>query len=257
MLFKDPLVQKKFEEVGIVKLSLLSHNQVSVLSEFVKSNTPILELANKYGFIQGVCIKDRPVKLELDSFIRELITPLCKQHLTGFKALIYTALAKAPGNNSELDLHQDWSLVDESKYCSISLWIPLIDSVIENGAVHVLKGSHKKYLNPRGGSIPSISFSDKEVLKKKMIPMEMKAGEAIFFDQRLLHYSPNNKCENTRISIISSLVPEEAEVYQYYQPESGALEVYRMTDDFFMNYDDFVVEKELRPKGIKVTDFEI
>ena len=178
MLFKDPLVQKKFEEVGIVKLSLLSHNQVSVLSEFVKSNTPILELANKYGFIQGVCIKDRPVKLELDSFIRELITPLCKQHLTGFKALIYTALAKAPGNNSELDLHQDWSLVDESKYCSISLWIPLIDSVIENGAVHVLKGSHKKYLNPRGGSIPSISFSDKEVLKKKMIPMEMKAGEA-------------------------------------------------------------------------------
>lgn len=257
MKFKDKTLQNKVETDGIVKVPFLSSKEVEKLTTFIKNETPMYELTNQLGFVVGVVISEKSIKNKMDKFIREIVNPICETYIDNFKPLVYTAVGKRAGGGSKLDIHQDWSVVDESKFNSLSLWIPLTDITIENGAVHALIGSHNTYRNIRGGNIPSIFSKNKDEIINKMHAFEMKAGEALFFNQRLAHYSPENKTEKTRISVISNLVSQEAEVLLYYKKNDTTLELYKMEDDFYNCYENFIEEKELRPKGIKINEILI
>ncbi len=252
MKFKDNQLHETFLKEGIVKVPLLDKEEVSVLKTYIEKQTPLVEIANECGFIQGVCLTDLTLKKDLDRTISKVVNPKAEALLDNFQSLIYTALGKGANSYSELDIHQDWSLVDEEKHFSISLWIPLVDSTENNGTIHYLEGSHLSYTNKRAGSIPSIFANNSEEIKGKMIPVEVKAGEALLFNQRLVHYSPKNNSGNARISVISSFVPKNAKVIQYYLNENKELETYEMKKDFFFQYDNFLEEKNLRPKGIKI-----
>ncbi len=103
-------------------------------------------------------------------------------------------------------------------------------------------------------SITSI-FSDEELvagLMNRMEVVEVKAGEALLFNQRLVHFSPPNTSEEIRYSIISSLIPSEADALLYYKEQDDSISVFKMKDDFFNNYNNFLEEKDLEPKGIKL-----
>ncbi|MFT4543880.1 MAG: hypothetical protein ACI9EQ_000330 [Bacteroidia bacterium] len=257
MKFKDPRLQHAIEEDGIVKVPFLDAYQIKEMAYYVDNETPVNEVAKEFGFMGGIIINDTPLKKRMDEDLREVLHPICETYFEDFKALVYTVLAKAPVAHSKLEMHQDWSVVDERKHYSLSLWIPLIDSTIENGTLHVVKGSHKTLTNIRGGSIPSIFTEDiVECLMPKMEAIEVKAGEALLFNQRLAHYSPPNTGSQTRVSLISSLVPQEADVLLYFQKDSSTTEVYKMNDGFFVDYDNFLVEKDLQPPGIKVAEFQ-
>lgn len=250
--FKDNQLHETFLKEGIVKVPLLDKEEVSVLKTYIEEKTPLVHMANEYGFIQGVCLTDLALKKDLDETIRKVVHPKAEVVLDNFQSLIYTALGKGANSYSELDIHQDWSLVDEDKYFSISLWIPLIDSNERNGTIHYLEGSHLSYTNKRAGSIPSIFTNNSKEIKKKMKPIEVKAGEALMFHQRLVHYSPINNSNKARISLISSLVPKDATIIQYYLNHNKELETFQMSKDFFFQYDNFIEEKNRRPKGVKI-----
>jgi ectoine hydroxylase-related dioxygenase (phytanoyl-CoA dioxygenase family) len=257
MRFKNLQLQEELERNGIVKIPFLNAAQIEEMSSYIYDDTPVISVAQEFGFMGGVVINDIALKKEMDVRLRKMLNPICESYLENFKALVYTVLAKAPVDHSKLEVHQDWSVVDERKFCSLSLWIPLIDSTIENGTVHAIKGSHNTYTNIRGGSIPSI-FEESMVnqLMPQMEPIEVKAGEALLFNQRLVHYSPKNNSGQTRVSLISSLVPEEADVLLYYQKDEHTTEVYKMDSDFFINYENFMVEKDLKPPGVKIDEFQ-
>lgn len=255
MTFKDSKLQQQLEDEGVVKVPFLNSKQVEDIQHFIKKKTTVLQLAEEQGFMSGVAINDKKEKFKIDEKVRELLDPICSTYLNDYEALVYTVLAKAPTEHSQLDIHQDWSLVDEEKHYSLSLWIPLIDTNIENGTVHVVRGSHKEFNNIRGGSIPSIFHGQlSENLMSRMEPIEVKAGEALLFNQRLVHYSPINQTSTTRISLISSIIPKESDAFLYYREKPDTTEVYKMSRTFFLEYDDFIREKDLRPNGERVKD---
>jgi ectoine hydroxylase-related dioxygenase (phytanoyl-CoA dioxygenase family) len=101
-------------------------------------------------------------------------------------------------------LHQDWSLVDEDKYRSATVWLPLCDSVVANGAIHAIDGSHEMKAYPRGGTIHGKYEHLHEELKGMMKPYECEAGTIMLFDSRVLHYSPPNLSKKYRISVINN-----------------------------------------------------
>jgi hypothetical protein len=176
--------------------------------------------------------------------------------LVNHKLLTYFFLVKGIGGNSILRLHQDWSIIDERKYRAYSLWIPLCDSTTKNGTLYAMKGSHKFPLNIRGTGIPSKYGPLFNEAEKYLKPIKVKAGEALLFDSRLLHYSPPNKSNKSRTAIVNNIIPTISKSRSFHGKQIGdTLEVsqYDVPKDLFIHYDEFNSQKDLpNPKGVFV-----
>lgn len=255
MKFKDSRLQEEFDKIGFVKVPLLSGEDVFLLKKYIIENTPIVDMSNQLGFFQGVCIENKEEKKSLDKYIKSIVNSKLSDLIHNFKPIIYTALAKGSSDNSKLELHQDSSFVDENIDYSMSLWIPLSDSNFENGAIHFLDGSHKTFPIIRCATI-SHDYGDPQKIKDRMQCIDVKAGEVLLFNARLLHYTPNNTSGEIRIAVMSCLVRSDADILQWYKISDSRLEVYKMEDDFFLDYDNFMEEIYQKPNGEKIGEVE-
>lgn len=251
MKFKDSLLQEQIDAIGFVKVPLLNAEEVKDIKQYLLGQTPLEEMTKQYGFTSAVWISNSDTKTHLDAKVRGIVHAKLSTILEDFKALIYSAIGKGIGEKSELSLHQDWSVVDEEKDYSLSLWIPLSDSTLENGAIHFLEGSHKTHPSIRCGSV-SHEYGDPETIINQMNCVEVKAGEALIFYSRVLHYTPNNYSNQMRFAVISCLVSETAEIVQYYKVSDTQLEVYKMEETFYNKYDNFLEQIDQKPNGIKI-----
>ena len=89
-------------------------------------------------------------------------------------------LFKMPSENSELMMHQDWTIVDEGKYYALNVWVPLTDINEKNGALMVLPGSHFRSIQTlRAPTLPFFFSGNENILKEHLVPLYVKAGEAV------------------------------------------------------------------------------
>ena len=114
---------------------------------------------------------------------------------------------KLPGG-SPYPWHQDWvccwrAHTDELITC----FIYLEDANTENGCLWVIPGSHigKPILPFKPGS--RFEIDPAYVDKDKAIPVPLRAGEMIFFDPYLLHFSDLNYTTTSRKAIIYTYNP--------------------------------------------------
>lgn len=114
---------------------------------------------------------------------------------------------KLPGG-SAYAWHQDWSCCWRAFTDNlVTCFIYLDDADETNGCLQVVPGSHaQKIIYPfRQGSrfaIDTASFDQEQI-----VPVPLKAGEMIFFDPYLLHYSALNRSNTPRRSIIYTYNP--------------------------------------------------
>jgi phytanoyl-CoA hydroxylase len=103
------------------------------------------------------------------------------------------ALAKPPLIGSEKPWHQDnayfnWLPLDWVG----TVWIALDDATVENGCMYLLPGEHRR------GPLRHYHTIDCEILPDRIraeqaVPIELKAGGALYFSALLPHQTPPNK----------------------------------------------------------------
>jgi len=245
-IFRDSKKQRQLEREGIVKFPLLDKATVNELNTFFFDLHP--DLPDRFY----VCVEspDRDYKVSIHEKVKRLIQDSLNEHLKTYRPLVYTLQVKPIGDNSELGVHQDWSVTDESKYRSYSLWIPLIDTNVENGGMFAIKGSHRICTNTRGPSIPPPYQGHEAFLISKMEHIPVKAGEALIFDQATLHYTPPNRSDQPRVSIISTIIEADAQLQLYYlnqESEPKSLETYTANDQYWFDYTNYAEERFQRP----------
>jgi len=91
--------------------------------------------------------------------------------------------------------HQDYSFNSGSSN-SLSIWIPLQDTSISEGALLCSAGSHLKGVYENSNGI----IDDRHIFDFKPVPV--KLGEALILDQKLVHKSGVNVSDNIRFSVI-------------------------------------------------------
>lgn len=93
--------------------------------------------------------------------------------------------------------HQDWRSMQGSLN-SMVVWVPLVDINIELGALEIMPQSHLQGLLDSEQD----EWYRKVVFKKEIefIPVEVKAGDALFFSSFLLHQSGDNITDSIRWS---------------------------------------------------------
>jgi ectoine hydroxylase-related dioxygenase (phytanoyl-CoA dioxygenase family) len=102
--------------------------------------------------------------------------------------------------------HQDKSYwPDANSNPVITVWIPLVDSTLENGCLHIIPGTHRKrviqHVKETYSGTGFLAVEDEHVKGKKIVVIPVTAGGAILFNDRLLHMSTPNHSDHVRWSV--------------------------------------------------------
>lgn len=238
-IFKDAEHQRLFDTQGYVKLQFLDEEQVDYLDKLFDELHPELP---EEGFYAGSYFPDFEYKKKASDEIVKTFTKSYERIFTNYTAFGASFLFKIPSENSDLVLHQDWSIVDEQKAVAINCWVPLCDTDVENGTLMVLPGAHNGNFPVHRAPTLNFFFTGKEnQVMDHLVPMNAKAGEAVILNQSLVHYSPPNKSNKIRKAITAGVKTKGAPMQFFYKDpaENESLDVYDMDEDFLIKFEDF------------------
>lgn len=257
-LFKDSELQQQFEKDGCVKIPLLNENEVRELKEFYLSLKH--EHIGSYGFHVSLDSKDENYIKTVFNKLFTVLKPKLNPLIQNYKAFTASYVIKEAGLQNIVPPHQDWSFVDENEFCSATVWIPLMDVNKNNGALGVIKGSHLLFNAPRNSPSPqsrSLLADHLFTLFPFVEVIEMKAGEALVFNNKLIHASPPNTTKDARIGVGIGITQADAQLLHYYEvPNSNIIEVYKVNENFFEKYNNAKLG-DLFNNGLKPVELDL
>lgn len=248
-IFKEIELQERFDRDGFVTLPFLNADQVAQLAELYSEVEP----NPQEGFSSSIYNSDIDLKIQTSGKIASVFQETVDRNFESFRPLGCSFLCKTPGERSFMPVHQDWTVVDESKFGSVTIWVPLIDVNEQNGAMRVLPGSHRFSDVLRSPTLPGAFTGLEHDIYARMQWVKVKAGEAVIFNQALLHASPANLGPVIRPIATFGLVPQDAEMLFYHRLENGKVEKYSVDDDFFLTYNQIGQAPE---NGKKLDEFD-
>ncbi|MFT5827565.1 MAG: hypothetical protein ACI9AB_000512, partial [Urechidicola sp.] len=211
-LFKDENKQKFFEKNGYVKFPMLDIEEVDVLKKFFYEED--LRVLSGYGFNMSMENEDKQKVARIREKIYEIALPKAMEHFYNAKVIAGSFVVKEKNPQGVVPPHQDWTFVEnEGEYYSVTCWIPLVPTKLENGYMGVIKGSHLMYDNIRPSPSPQVPTPLMEhlfTIFPYLEMFEMQPGEALIFDHRTFHASSPNITDNPRIAIGIGFTQQDA-----------------------------------------------
>lgn len=238
-LFKDADLQQAFEKDGYVKINLLSEMEANELKAYYLSLDH--DHIGDYGFHISLENTNADYITGVFKKLFDATLPKLDQYLDDYKAFTSSYVIKEAGLQNIVPPHQDWTFVDEEQFCSATVWIPLMDVNKNNGALGVIKGSHRIFNYPRASPSPQAKslLSDHAFnLFPYVEVIDMKAGEALIFNNKTVHASPPNISGITRIAAGIGITSKNAALRHYYQLPGAeqTIEVYEVNESFFQDH---------------------
>jgi ectoine hydroxylase-related dioxygenase (phytanoyl-CoA dioxygenase family) len=247
-VFLDKDLEQQFQRDGYVVVPFLNEEEVAFLKQkyfdtLTESGGNILEeeanIKDRISYDFTFINKNIDYKRLVFKIITEKFKPNYEKYLDKYKPIIANYIRKQ-SNDGEVPLHQNWAFIDEKKCTSVSIWCPLVDSNQENGTLEITPGSHKRFGEIRGPKIPwELENIKHDIITKHMVPMNVKAGEAVILDDSVVHYSNINQTDGLRLAIQLILIPEEEKSIHYHMsPEKSMnkVEVLEVDVDFYMEF---------------------
>lgn len=246
IIFKSEEHQKTFDRQGFLVLPFLDADELEFLNKTFDELHPDLNLE---GFFSGSYSNDMDYKKKVSDVIVKTFHRAYEKHFTNYQPFGGAFLFKVPGENSDLAIHQDWTIVDEEENVALNCWVPLQDIDEHNGALHIVPGSHyDKYKSLRSPTLPFFFSGNDEDVQAAALPIYVKAGEAVILNQSVIHGSVPNHSSQVRKAITAGVKSKDAQMYFHYKvPEKDELEVFKMDDSFLISFKNFFEDIGKRP----------
>jgi ectoine hydroxylase-related dioxygenase (phytanoyl-CoA dioxygenase family) len=255
--FIDPATQRDFEVNGFAVVDFYNSAEIDQLNTFFQS----IQKMPRRGFFPTTFFQDKETREQIHEHVVASGKRAIDSIFKDIRIVHGSFIIKNPDKESELRLHQDMSLVDESKYAGVNIWVPLIDLTTENGALYVLPGSHRIFPTYRGASIPNMYDTHTHFIKDYLTPLYLKAGQAVIFDQSIIHYSPPNRSGKIRITTNIFITQQDAKYRMYYYDktrQTEPIEIFEQADDFMSAFMQFGYDIYARPeigRSLGFTDY--
>lgn len=247
------------QDIGYVINANIGKEALHSLQELYSKHHNVKE--EKGGMFYSLYSLNLDYRKKINDEILKILSPFYNELFQHYKTVINSFIVKYNGEESAFSLHQDSTSLDENVYSPLSVWIPLQDTNIDNGCLCVVPQSHKIFYPYRGISFPTPFSNIENTLRKYLEPIEMKAGDILLFDNRLVHYSPANHSSKPRIVAMSGIFPQEAKLINCFQDnslENAPLEIYEQDDDFLLKGKNFYHDCTARPTlGKKAKEISI
>ena len=252
-ILKDPLLDIQLLEEGYVVIPFLSPGEISDLKAFYyQFNSERLE-----GMSATAHLPDIDMRMQMNDRIKAVFQRAVGETFANANALGGSFIAKGKGNAGTLSPHQDWNIVDEDHYRSFNIWVPLVDLNATNGAICVMPKSHLWLKSYRSVNIGSAYNGVEPLLWQKMSRLDMKAGEALVYDHRLIHASGENKTDEIRLAAVFGIIPDEADMFYYHKKDETTIEVYESNKEFFLYENIFEGPQKLKKVNELPYDFPL
>lgn len=254
-IFQDTTLQINFETSGFVIVNLLNETDLISLSEIY--NQYLGKNVFDHFTTSNVSLPSE-LKFEIANSIDKIVSPKLADLMSDTTFWPGAFLIKPPGEESEFKAHQDWTFVDEEKFVSGNVWIPLTDVHIHNGCLSVIESSHYPNIRSiRSQTIPDFFHTNREVIKPFLKPIHLKAGQALIFNHSLIHHSYSNTSGINRIAVSKGFNSAEATLMHYLKTSDQTAELYEMPKDFVFSYDNLedLKHKPINGKIIKTLSY--
>ena len=252
-LFADPALQAEMRRSGVVLgPKVLDAAQLADLDRLAR------DVVDRVGGSDGLFltvgrILDPAIRKEVITATAEVVLPALEPFFVEDAELLGSALQiKPPSESSELNPHQDSSLVDERRWPSVYAWIPAADTDERNGGLFVLPGSHRFGNRQRTLNVPWQLESYIEAMRERGTSLRVEAGQVVFFDSATVHWSPPNRSDQLRVAVNSFVKPSAAPLLHFFADERtspGTVEAYEIDVGFFL--DERIMERPIaRHRGL-------
>lgn len=241
-LLADPEIQERLRRAGYVECGrVLDDGQLLAVRQVAFDFLDSLTEPWGEAFLTTGRISDPVLRAEATQRTADLVLPALAPYFIPEVRLRGSALQiKPPSHSSELNSHQDSSLVDERRWLGVYAWIALDDTGVHNGGLHVLPGSHRFGNLQRTLNIPWQLARFGEIMAELSVPLAVPAGSLVLFDAATVHSSPPNHSEEIRLAVNSFASHRDAHLMHYFRDETttdGTVEAYEIDDNFFFEAD--------------------
>jgi Phytanoyl-CoA dioxygenase (PhyH) len=234
-ILKSKELQGKLDELGFVKFKLLSAVD---LIELEKIYARFLGNENLQYFTSTNIFKDVQWREEISKQISAVIFDKLSDCFQNVKLWNPAFLIKPAGENTEFKMHQDWTFVNEDKFVSGNIWMPLTDTDELNGTLYFIPRSHYRFINTkRYQGVPYFFDGNEKLLKEFCIPITVKAGEAVVFYHSIIHYTPPNLSQQPRAVVASAFNSAKTGLSFFLRTGENFVEEYSMPDNYVFYYE--------------------
>lgn len=233
--FRSQQLEARFAANGYVVVDFFSLEAVERLKHEVVEFYPPTG-----GFATSVEIADEPYRRRVHSWLADAFRDRAAELFTDHQMNLTAVAIKWPGEEGLKPIHQDWTFSDETRFRSVNVWVPLVDTAASNGALAVLPGSHRVLSRVRPAPRFPTGYADPvaELDFDDLQSVDIPAGHAIVMDLGLVHGSPVNQGADPRVVVAANFLPTASPISYYYCNADDEIERYAVPDaSFFQRFD--------------------
>lgn len=240
-VFVDPTQEESLRRDGFVTIPFLAPATVQHIRQLIEALDPDDGFAptgqaptNPRTYHCTFLDVSDAYKQEFDRLIREHLTEAVESLLVGYRLLVANCYAKQPGMG-EFEAHMNWHLTAHPGDITLTFWVPLQDCSDQNGTLNVVPGSHKItpwIAHPRGDHF----FSDysQKVIDDYYEPVDVALGEAVVFDDSLIHGSGPNGSNGVRFALQIEAIPCESVPIVHYPRSDGQFDLLDGSEQLYL-----------------------
>lgn len=239
----DPEQETALRRDGYVVVPLLSPDTVAELREAYTRIVP----PGDHGLTVDYMRPDRSVMRALRDLLDPVWTRALATTFVGYRPVMTTFVAKAPGPESGMFLHEDRSYVDEDRARAYTVWVPLDDVGPDraNGGLEVVPGSHRLATRLGGSHTPDLFRPYERFLRSRLVPVTATAGDAVVYDTRALHASGPNLTDAPRLALVCAVAPVDEDLLHVVATSRTRRRVHRVTPEFFVEHHPRDIERAM------------
>jgi hypothetical protein len=253
--FRDPSAEATYRDEGFIVMPFLARDEVEHLRAGYRALVP----PGDHGLTVDFMRPDRRYMYE----ILELVEPVLRRRLPevfiDHRTVLNTFVTKHPGPASNMYLHEDRTLVDERRFRSGTLWIPLVDvgPTHDNGTLELVPRSHRLNRTMAGTDTPELFRPYEAHLLGRLRPVAVPAGHALYYDMRTLHASQPNRSSEPREALVCAVAPRQADLIHVIGTSRRHRRVHRIDEAFFLDVHPHAVDSEgLLPRWPLIHEFD-
>lgn len=215
-MFDDLELQRRFDRDGFVAVPLLSPAEAEDARRRVKAIYEARDQAADAASLEqayhvSLLHPDRDYRFAAHAMVREILAERVTRLIPDYRLLVGSFVVK-PAGAEALSLHRDWRMTAEAAEATLTCWCALEDVTAANGALAFIPGSHRVLAdNVEGPALPSFFSRYGDGLRRPEQIVPVRAGEALIFDYRVLHWSAPNASAETRLALSTAFIPAAAQ----------------------------------------------
>jgi hypothetical protein len=228
--------------VGYTRIDgFLSADEVRDCREALSAAIDLLDRPLGPHWFPTALLPEEHVRSAISTGLRPVIEPKLSTILEPdvLELVRFDCSVKPPAPESGLGPHQDFALIDEDRWTSLYVWIPLCDTDAGNGTLHVVPGSHHFSNRVRSQHVPAVFDEVLDLVDDAAVCLDCRAGDLILMVSGVIHFSPPNASDELRLAAHGIVTPIEAPLVFYYaddQTPDGQVECYEMEIDQYIRH---------------------